>query len=165
MKVRRPEFMDIPEKSLTGKLDGSHGSRKKSVLKSHLGDSTIAGQRLLDLSGFVRIHYQRLIAVNMLVVRNGGKQHIFVEMVRCADVDNINLRIFSDLPVIDHRYLRLNLSTSILGGFHPGGSDMGYAGMKVCMGIVKRNGLVSIGVHLADKSETKNADIVCFHYT
>jgi len=84
-------------------------------------------------------------------------------MVRRADMDNVDIRVFSNIPIIRNRHLCLNLLASLAGSFHIGGSDMGYAGPKVRSRIIKGNRLVRIGVHLTDKPETENADGVCFH--
>ena len=110
-----------------------------------------------------RIDNQRFVAVDMLVVRDGRQQHIFVQMVRGADVDNVDLGVFGDLPVIGDRHVRLHPGASLPGGFHPGGANVGDTGPERCLRIIQRQGQMRIGVHLSDKSETQNADSVCFH--
>ena len=53
-----------------------------------------------DLFGLFKRGRQRLVAINVFLVGDGGQNGGAMLVVRCADIDNIDVRIFRDVAKI-----------------------------------------------------------------
>ena len=163
VQIATAELEDLPQGAVFQELLGPHGRRKETVLEGHLRGAPIAGQGRSDLFRFGPGGHQRLFAINVLAVPQGGKQRLLVELIGRANVHNIHRRILGDQPVIGARHLGAEHLPGFFRRLRPAGDDVGDSRLQRWRIAEKRQCRVAIGVHFPDESAAQNAHVVNFH--
>ena len=89
----------LPRRPLFDQLLRPHRGRDRSGIGTSLGRAAIAGQRRFDFLRLGHRRHQRLVAIDVLLMPDGGEQGVFVQVVGRADVDDVDRRILGDSPV------------------------------------------------------------------
>ena len=86
-----------------------------------------------------------------------------MEVVRRADIYNVDIRIFRDFTVIGDRVFRSDLRRTL---FRSGGlrcADVRDSGFELLLIVKQRNVHVPVGMNFADESESDHSGFINFH--
>ena len=163
MQIGGAEFKNFADFPFVHQLFCPERDRKEAVLKRHLRNALVIPERLPDQQGLCPGRRERLVAVDVLVVADCRQERLAVEIVRRADVHNVDVRIFRDFPVVCHRVDCAGLQSALFRSLRSGGADMRDSAAEFPLIVKERNVPVPVGVNLSDESESDDADRVDFH--
>ena len=107
---------------------------------------------------------QGLVAVNVLLVGDGGKNGRAMLIVRRADIDDVDVRIFRDIMEIGGG---LNVVTDFVRilacAFRMGGADHCDFGFVARQIKEQRDVQMPVGVDFTNETATDETDTICFH--
>ena len=136
---------------------------KEAVLERHLRRAAIALHCGSDLPGFVPGGHQGFLAVDVFLLGDRREQGFAVPVVGCADVDDIDVGVLGHRAEIGRGHVGPEQPPGLFGRFRPPGDDVRDPGRKRRRIVVKRQGRIAIGMHLADHAETEDANAIGFH--
>lgn len=163
MQIGRAEFQNVADLPFLNQQLCAKRDREKPVLQRHLGDASVILERFLDLHCLVECCRQRLVAVNVLVVPDCGHERFEMQVVRRADVHNVDIWIFRDFTVIGDSVFRSDLRRTL---FRSGGlrcADVRDSGFELLLIVKQRNVHVPVGMNFADESESDHSGFINFH--
>ena len=112
------------ETPFLNQLPGVLHKRCPSIIIAHTGQNACLSSGIFDRSGFLWISTDRLLAEDMLSCLGSRSRNFEVHIIRCSNVDELDLRIGKNLFPIGSVSFKTQQSLRFAGtGFHLIGAD------------------------------------------
>jgi hypothetical protein len=152
MEIDGSERNHLPEEAFINHLPGTQCGWVKAVLQGHLSDAAVGTKSVDNFIKLTGCRYQRLVTIDVLIRGHSGEQLLLVQVVGCADMNDVDVISINKLSVIACSRSELARGKSLLCGPVIGGTNGQQASPQWRRIIKEAHIAVAIGVNLANKT-------------
>ena len=162
MHERAAELQRLADEAFVDQLLRTQRAREEAELQRHLVDAFIRRQGAFDFFRFRQRNRQWFVAVNVLSMRHCAQNGILVEIVRRADVNDIDVRILRDFAIIRNAF-RIQKLCCRRGRFRTARADVGNLRLERQLAKEERQIFMRERMDFANITETNDTDAIRFH--